>query len=266
MFKIEAIKYRKYPEIDIIPSSSHRNWMLNTPQSFANRCLPLHIANEAGWVLLCDRNIELSWNGLLSEEGLVVNYPDGDIPDKDDEPVFGNFGRGIVSWRIPYVFKCSDGFDLLIRGPVNSPKHGISPLEGMIEASWLPVPISMNWQLTQPGTVVQFKKGEPFCMVVPYRTSELTSFESSIVDIYEYPEMLNALGVHISKRRKTMEEDLARNDGEVTWERNYVRGEFPDWSSSQKPDRRLGLQKFQNKDQHRYLVDAGGHLINWTKE
>ncbi len=37
----------------IRPAESKRQWMDDSPQSYAYRCLPLTIANTHGWEILC---------------------------------------------------------------------------------------------------------------------------------------------------------------------------------------------------------------------
>ncbi|NDG04180.1 MAG: hypothetical protein EB121_02330 [Alphaproteobacteria bacterium] len=42
---------------------------------------------------------------------------------------------------------------MLARGAPNSAKHGIAPLDGLIETDWLPFGFTMNWRFTAPGQV-----------------------------------------------------------------------------------------------------------------
>ncbi len=78
-----------------------------------------------------------------------------------------HFGHGILTWRLPFLFRTPVDTDLLMRGPANSPKDGIAPLEGMIETDWSPATATMNWQITRPDHVVRFVADEPIAMIVP---------------------------------------------------------------------------------------------------
>ncbi len=52
--------YRTNPsgrKMPIVPASHSRAWMDTTTDKFANRCLPLKIANQAGWFILNDRTL-----------------------------------------------------------------------------------------------------------------------------------------------------------------------------------------------------------------
>ena len=59
----------------IRPAPVKREWMDNTPDSFAYRCLPLNIANAHGWEILCPCAFDALWNGEAGT-GAVTIYPD----------------------------------------------------------------------------------------------------------------------------------------------------------------------------------------------
>ena len=44
-------------------AEAKRQWMDDSPQSYAYRCLPLTIANTHGWEILCGRTFYAEWNG-----------------------------------------------------------------------------------------------------------------------------------------------------------------------------------------------------------
>src|ERR1700738_4738625 len=50
----------------LVPAPSTRAWMDATDRHFANRCLPLLIANQAGWFLLNPYKVALTWSGGAS--------------------------------------------------------------------------------------------------------------------------------------------------------------------------------------------------------
>ena len=49
--------------LEIETGDQRREWMDETPDRFAYRCLPLLIANQAGWDLLCPTKFWLRWDG-----------------------------------------------------------------------------------------------------------------------------------------------------------------------------------------------------------
>src|SRR4051795_12863267 len=158
------------PRTRIVPASRWRTWMNDTALRNANRCLPLLTANEAGWVLLNPAEFTAEWSGGDDAGELKLHYERAPA-----ERATSIFGYGILSFRIPYLFRTPPGWDLLARGPANLPRDGIAPLEGLIETDWACATFTMNWKFTRPGSVT-FEEDDPFCMLVPQRRDALESF------------------------------------------------------------------------------------------
>lgn len=177
--------YDTDPVMKLEPAPRTRVWMDETPQGFAKRCLPLLIANQAGWFCLNSHALRVTWNGGMDKSALHIEYQQGKGPGY----AVSHFGSGILTWNIPYLFRTSPGYNLLVRGPANLPKDGISPLEGLVESDWANSTFTMNWKFTRPGLPVLFDVGFPICMLVPQKRSELESFTARLQGIAEEPEM-----------------------------------------------------------------------------
>ena len=93
-----------------------------TDQRFANRCLPLLIANQAGWFLIGRHTVRVRWTGGRSPSSLTIEVLSGDGPC----PAISHFGHGIVTWHVPYLFRTPPGYNLVVRGPANWPRDGIA--------------------------------------------------------------------------------------------------------------------------------------------
>ena len=143
-------------------STHARAWMESSRYRFANRCLPLLIANQAGWSLVNDARFSVLWKGGDSHEDTVIRFE-----GEPSEPPSSHFGLGVITWNIPYLFRTPPGWNLLARGPANAPKDGIAPLEGLVETDWSAMPFTMNWKLTRPNHPVRFDEGEPICFIFP---------------------------------------------------------------------------------------------------
>ena len=160
----------------LVPAQRSRGWMDATNAHFANRCLPLLMANQAGWFLISAHKLRLTWNGADDLGAVKVEHLDGPTPT----PAMSHFGSGIVTWNVPYLFRTSPGYNLLVRGPANWPKEGVSPLEGLVETDWSSATFTVNWRMTRPHFPVTFEVGEPLCMLVPQRRGELESFHPQL--------------------------------------------------------------------------------------
>src|SRR5579884_2880748 len=139
------------PVTPIVPASRWREWMNGTTLRYANRCLPLLMANESGWVFLNPAGFRVTWRGGDRVDALTIDYGTPGRPP--DGQAVSLFGYGIVTLEPPYLLRTPPGWNTLVRGPANWPKHGICPLEGLVETDWACATFTMNWKLTGPGTV-----------------------------------------------------------------------------------------------------------------
>jgi hypothetical protein len=154
--------WSRYPEI--VPAPAGREWMDTGTKGWANRCLPLRMANQAGWCILNDADFDVIWDGKNGLESLKI------LPhDKSREPIFANsmFGYGILTISIPFLFRMPPLHNLMVRGPANFFKDGAAPLEGLVEADWTPYTFTMNWKITRAMRPIRFAGGEPICMLTP---------------------------------------------------------------------------------------------------
>ena len=206
----------------IVPAPNNRAWMDATDRHFANRCLPLLMANQAGWFLLSAHKIALTWSGGASLDSVTVEYLSGQSPF----PCTTHFGSGIVTWNLPYLFRTPPGFNLLARGPANWPKDGIYPVEGIVETDWAEATFTMNWLMTRPNHTVVFEEGEPVCMVVPVPRGEIECFRPIIRDIRSDPKLHDAYA-HWNQSRAAFNAELRTPGSEASregWQKHYARG------------------------------------------
>jgi hypothetical protein len=215
----------------IVAADRWRDWMSATDLRWANRCLPLLMANEAGWLLLNPVAFTATWDGRNEPAGVEIRYD----PSSESKAryVRSHFGYGVITWGIPYLFRTPASYNLLVRGPANWPKDGACALEGLVETDWSVATFTMNWKITRPGTTVSFDVDEPFCMILPQRRRELETFAPSIREIAVDPDLCDQAKVWADKRHRTQVEKF---HGEVVraaavqgvWEGDYFRGLLPD--------------------------------------
>lgn len=213
--------------LDIVPGRFRRDWMEQTPERFAYRCLPMVIANTSGWELLSPCAFEASWNGSAGRDAIRIQAIDEQATV--DAIATSHFGSGILTFHAGYIFVTDPGWGLNVRGAPNFVKDGIQALEGLVETDWLPFPFTMNWRFTRPGTV-RFEKGEPLAFVVPTRHLLLDEIQPEIRELSDEPELAQRYAEWRDKRAGFISA-LAANQPEAVrqgWQRNYSRGTYPD--------------------------------------
>ncbi len=240
--------------IDIRPAPVERVWMEKTPQRYAYRCLPLNIANAHGWEILCPSTFTAVWNGTNALNSLRIQASPDTIA-----PALSHFGNGVLTFHIPCLFRTDPGYDLMVQGPINSPKDAIAPLCGIVETDWAPYTFTMNWIFTRPHAVIRFQQGEPFCHIFPIQRGAIESVDPEIKSLSENPA-LHAEYEAWNASRLQFNTDLKRPGSaarDEEWQKLYFRGVAADGTRTGVADHRtrLKLRPFRRDS---YAAPASG--------
>ena len=228
---------------DLKPASASRDWMDETPERFAYRCLPLAIANAAGWVIPNPSTFSAVWHGSPDVDSVRIKSED------DSEPMaISHFGSGVLTFRVPGVFRTEPGLMLWVGGAPNHVKDAIQPLTGLVETSWSPYTFTMNWKFTRAGQRVWFEKGEPVCFVYPIDPDLIETAQPEFRSIDEDRE-LAANHAEWSESRRTFNRDLKDPGSEARkrkWQKDYHQGRKPDGTKPEVRHRtRMRVKKFR---------------------
>jgi hypothetical protein len=182
--KLVAYQIHEDDFAPIRPAGRERSWMETPAGKFAYRCLPLVIANQYGWEILSTHHIRASWDGTSGREGIVIENISGD----GRLHAASHFGLGVITFQIPFLFKTPEGWNLMVRGPMNSPKDGIVALDGVVETDWSHATFTMNWRFTRACTV-EFGLGEPICHFFPVQRGAVEKFRTELRMLEGAPEL-----------------------------------------------------------------------------
>ena len=148
-----------HPGWDAVESSARqeatRDWMTNTPESYAYRCLPLDIANAHGWEILWPFGFSACWAGGVGTDAVLIDTPPRRRPRRACQVSL--FGQGMLTFHIAGLFRTAPGWNLWVGGSPNRPKDAIYPLTGIVETDWAPYTFTMNWRFTRPNHWVRFR-------------------------------------------------------------------------------------------------------------
>lgn len=231
--------------IDLRPNKPTRQWMDNTPESFAYRCLPLNIANAYGWSFHLTQDVLVHWDGRREQDGLTIKS-DGDLT----HVAASIFGNGVLTFHTHGIFQTDEGWSLMAGGPANEPKDGIQALSGIIETDWSPYSFTMNWKVTRINHWISFKKGDVFCSVFPVQRGVLESIEPELRAFATEPELKEEYELW-GKSRAKFNADLEKRETyavEKKWQKSYYRGQRPDGSPGAEDHIiKLRLNEFKKK-------------------
>lgn len=211
----------------LTPGRPQRDWMDQSANRHAYRCLPLGMANSTGWEMVCPMTVDIQWNGKPEKKDIKITSPDN--PEKVDLFAQSHFRQGIVTFHTGYLFRTPKGWATWCMGPPNLPKHGIYPLSGLVETDWLPFPFTMNWQMTRPGKV-RFKAGEPFCFITLQEHRRLEEITPKIKKLSSDP-VFEQQNKSWSTDRQKFNDNMEAGDKktkEQGWQRHYMQGSNAD--------------------------------------
>jgi hypothetical protein len=208
---------------DLTVAAPQRQWMDETHQRSAYRCLPLLMANQSGWLILNNSNVRFKWDGGPGMDAVTI-HGDGYPLPAGAAGVMSHFGSGIVTWTIPFLFRTPTGYNMWVKGPANYFKDGAAPLEAVVETDWAVATFTMNWKITRPHHWVAFDKGDPFCMIIPQRRGERENFQPEIQPIYNNPELSQQIDRWQTSRGEFNQElKIPGSDAEKRgWEKDYL--------------------------------------------
>lgn len=229
-------------------ASGKRDWMDETPERFAYRCLPLAIANAHGWEILSPCGFRARWNGGQGAEAVEIEIDEGTAHQR--LPI-SLFGQGTITFHVEGILRTSEGWNLWVGGPPNAAKDGIAPLGGVIETDWSPYSFTMNWRFTRPDHWVRFEENEPFCFFFPVQRSALANIEPQIRPIEEALELKAEFEEWDRSRtafQKWVEETKPSAPAEK-WQKLYYRGIRPGGKKGAADhDTKLHLKGFRTPD------------------
>jgi hypothetical protein len=221
----ELICYQVDPRASpIIPGRREREWMDQTNEHYAYRCLPLSTANTSGWEITCPLDFEVTWNGGQGIDAISARAPGVD-PDLLRALIVSHFGHGILTFHTGWLFRTSPGWGLWVRGAPNFGKDGIHPLDGLVETDWLPFPFTMNWRFTRPCTV-QFKKDDPFCFLTFCPHALLDGVQPKRANLDDDPKLKADYTEWGASRAEFNQMLREGNPSAITkkWQRGYFQG------------------------------------------
>jgi len=227
------------------PAPQERDWMDETPNRYAYRCLPLSIANSHGWQLLCPIGFDVYWRGGGKKEDLIIKAHQQ--VEERFMPV-SIFGEAVLTFHVDGIFRTPPGFNLYITGTPNSPKEGIYPLTGIVETDWAPFTFTMNWKLLRRNHIVRFEKGEPFCFIFPIRRETINEFNPKIAPIDDDPELKRQYATWEKSRNEFHRQQQTNPSRHMndTWQKNYFQGRDMDNNKFGKHINKLRLSSFTN--------------------
>ncbi len=241
---IELIAYELTPNPGFLiePAKPTRDWMDKAPGRTPYRCLPMVMANQAGWFIRAPATMTARWNGKVDTSGLEIKLTD---PSYKGPPfAVSNFGMGIITFQFPWMFRTPPGVGLWVHGPPNEPRDNLTALEGLVETDWIESPFTMNWKIQRRGSPVYFQKGDALCLLTPFPLDLLETVQPRAKMLSEDPKLMESVLKNRKKRLELVQEQSGSQDGKTAWEKTYFKGEKADGSQTDRHRTNFRLRPF----------------------
>jgi hypothetical protein len=236
---LKAYRVTTNPGYILEPAPRRREWMDRFGAKAPYRCLPLVLANQAGWVIRLPCAVTATWNGGPRIEDLAVTAED---------PAFApfvttHFGGGIVTFVFPWLFRTPPAIGLWVRGPTNAARPDTSALDALVESDFNRVPFTMNWQIWDIDQPVTFAASEAICMLTPFPLDLPEQTRAEELDLQSDPQLARDLAEAAERRADSVKRN--REAGEDTFERDYLRGIRADGSKREQHRTGYKLDNFE---------------------
>jgi hypothetical protein len=203
----------------IEPAPVTRDWMDAYPHGLAYRCIPLMSGNQLGWVLRCPVGFTAIYRNDNHATGIDLAFDSE--PERWKTRIMGHFGRGVLTFSLPWLFRTATGYALMVRGMTNHFKPGAQALDAFVETDWAFSTFTMNWRLLDLNREVRFEKGDPVCQIIPYPRDLIEHFTPRQARMETNPELLKAYSAWSLARRQFIDR---KDRGPTEWQKDYLKG------------------------------------------
>ncbi len=200
MPNVNLTKMTQNPPL-IKQSRLKRDWMDNTYNKHAYRCLPMTTANVHGWELILPQDVIVQ----LDAPDTIPRVLSGEM--LDGRPLVMPSILNIVSFCTSWIIKTEPGYSTWISGSPNHVINGVMPLSASIPTDWWPDEFNMNWYITKVGEPIVFEKGTPFMFFNFYKNNDLLDTTFTIDGVWEKEDLMKERSEYWEAKEKNRVEN-----------------------------------------------------------
>lgn len=193
---------------------------------FVYNCLPFMVANEYGFNIVLNCDINFIWNGGDAKEDLQITYIENkETKGKLSPEVKSDFGHGIITISTPFVLRTPPGINLMTISPPNEILKNLTVLTGSVESDNIRMPFTLNLRVQEPNVLTHIPAGTPLSTIIPIPRYFADGFTiKNAEDLFEdsvVVEEVNALYDHQFRREFQKEYE---KQGDPLFDRLYLKG------------------------------------------
>jgi len=184
------------------------------------------VANEYGFNIVLNCDINFIWNGGDAKEDLQITYIENkETKGKISPEVKSDFGNGIITISTPFVLRTPPGINLMTISPPNEILKNLTVLTGSVESDNIRMPFTLNLRVQEPNVLTHIPAGTPLSTIIPIPRYFADGFTiKNAEDLFEdsvVVEEVNALYDHQLRREFQKEYE---KQGNALFDRLYLKG------------------------------------------
>lgn len=148
------------------------------------RCLPLSIANSYGYVITCEYDFAVIWDGGNKIDSLQLLLPS--YVENNAKGLFpllqSHFGHGILTVNPPFFLRTPKGINIMTIHPPNYIIPGMTTMSGVIETDNLRRNFTFNLKVHLPNVQISIPKGTPIAAFIPIPRYFVDNFSMRFAD------------------------------------------------------------------------------------
>jgi hypothetical protein len=150
----------------------NRDWMDDSVDKQAYKCLPVTLANSLGWSFSLPEDISF----ILHSSTGIVEILNG------SKYSFTDRTNGTISFTSGLTIQTDAPTSLLIMPVPNQFIDGVVPFTSIINTSVLKAPLPSAWKITRYDQKITIKSGTPIAAIIPI---SLTGLQDTMFEVME---------------------------------------------------------------------------------
>ena len=170
-----TFKVYKHPDYDtdFFVLKPNRDWMDESIDRQAYKCLPVTLANCLGWSFSIPEDISF----ILHSSTNTVEILSGSKYSSVDRT------NGTISFISGLTIQSETPTSLLIMPVPNQFIDGVSPFTSIVNTSVLRAPIPSAWKVTKYDEKITIKTGTPIAAIIPLSLTKLQDTQFQVMDL-----------------------------------------------------------------------------------
>lgn len=172
-----------------------RDWMDNTFEKHAYRCLPVSSANNIGLGISFPEDISFVWDGITDTSPNHIKILKGEK--------YCSLGRAnaTLSFNTELYIRTENNISMLHMPVPNLFVDGIEAYTTIISTSFFNSPFPSAIRITSPNKIITIKANQPIACIMPISLSNLNNFDININSLNKFPVATAKEVISKSKRK-----------------------------------------------------------------